>query len=81
VPGYEILIWYGLLVPAGTPKDVRRLHDETLKVLPQFPDVKDRLEVAGFEPRATTLEAYGVFTRSEVAKWAKLVKASGAKPD
>ena len=60
---------------------VARLHHETVKALSHYPDVKERLDAAGFEPHTATPEAYGAFTRSEVAKWARLVKASGAKPD
>ena len=82
MPAYEMLIWYGLLVPAGTPKDiVARLHRDTVEALTQYRDVKERLDAVGFEPRPSSPEAYGAFTRREVAKWAKLVKASGAKPD
>jgi tripartite-type tricarboxylate transporter receptor subunit TctC len=81
VPGYEVTIWYGLLVPTGTPREIiARLHAETVTAL-GYADMKERLDAAGFEPRTMTPEAYGAFTRSEIQKWAKLVKASGAKPD
>ncbi len=79
VPGYDVGSWYGLLVPAGTPKEIiARLHAETLKVL-KLPDTRQRLDAAGFEVLTSTPEEYGAFTRSEIEKWAKVVKASGAR--
>ncbi|MDP2238753.1 MAG: tripartite tricarboxylate transporter substrate binding protein [Burkholderiales bacterium] len=79
VPGYDVGSWYGLLVPAATPKEIiTRLHAETLKVL-RLPDTLQRLDAAGFEVLTSTPEEYGAFTRSEIEKWAKVVKASGAR--
>lgn len=81
VPGYEVMIWYGLLVPAGTPRPtVARLHAETVKAL-GFAEVRERLVAAGFDPRTMTPEQYGAFTRSEMNKWSRLVKESGARAD
>lgn len=81
VKGYEAGSWYGLSAPAGTPKDIiARLHAETLKVMSQ-PDVKDRLFKAGFEVVTSTPEQFAAFTRDEIQKWGKLVKATGLKAD
>jgi tripartite-type tricarboxylate transporter receptor subunit TctC len=81
VPGYEMGSWYGLLVPAGTAKDiVVRLNAELAKVL-KLSDVKQRLDATGFEALTSTPEEYGAFTKSEIEKWAKVVKASGARAD
>lgn len=81
VPGYDVGSWYGLLVPAGTPKEaIARLHTETLKVLKQ-PDVKKRLDASGLEPLVSTPEEYTAFTRMEIEKWAKVVKAAGLRAD
>ena len=81
VPGYEAGTWYGLLVPAATSKDiVARLHAESVKALKQ-PDVKERLDAAGFEIIGSTPEHFGAFIRTEIDKWAKVVKASGARAD
>jgi len=81
VTGYEVTGWYGVLVPAGTPKDViARLNAESVKVI-RLPDVKERVETAGFETLGTTPEEFGAFMKSEVEKWTKVVKASGARAD
>jgi tripartite-type tricarboxylate transporter receptor subunit TctC len=80
-PGVEATAWYGVLAPAGTPKPViSRLHGEFVKILRQ-PDVVHRLDGLGFEIVASTPEQFGAYIRSEIKKWAKVVKASGAKPD
>jgi tripartite-type tricarboxylate transporter receptor subunit TctC len=81
VAGYEAGSWYGLSAPAGTPKDiVARLNTESVKLL-KLPDVKDRLDGAGFEVVTSTPEEYAVFMRNEIAKWGKIVKATGLRAD
>jgi tripartite-type tricarboxylate transporter receptor subunit TctC len=81
VKGYEVTGWYGILVPAGTPQDViSRLHAESVKVI-KLPDVRQKLDAAGFEAIGTTPEEFGAFMRSEVEKWAKVVKAAGVRVD
>jgi tripartite-type tricarboxylate transporter receptor subunit TctC len=81
VPGYEAGTWYGFLVPAGTPKAVvARLHGESVKLL-KAPEIKERLDAAGFEPYGTTPAEFSTYIRSEVAKWAKVVKSAGVKAD
>jgi tripartite-type tricarboxylate transporter receptor subunit TctC len=79
--GYEAGTWYGLLVPIATPKDaIARLHAESMKVL-TTPDVKQRLDTAGFEVIGSTPEQFGSYIRSEVDKWTKVVRASGVRVD
>lgn len=81
VAGYEMGSWYGLLAPAGTGKDiVARLNAESARVL-KLADVKQRLDASGFEALISTPEEYGAFTKSEIEKWAKVVKSSGARAD
>ena len=81
IANYDVGSWYGLSVPAGTPKEIiGRLHDATLKLL-VLPDVKERLAASGFDVLVSTPEQYGEFVRSEVERWAKVVKASGARAD
>jgi tripartite-type tricarboxylate transporter receptor subunit TctC len=80
-PGVEATAWYGILAPAGTPKPVvTRLHGEMVKIL-RLTDVTQKLEGLGFEIVASTPEQLGAYIRSEIKKWEKVVKASGAKPD
>jgi tripartite-type tricarboxylate transporter receptor subunit TctC len=80
-PGVEATAWYGVLAPAGTPKPIiTRLHGELVKILKQ-PDVIQRLDGLGFEIVGSTPEQFGAYIKSEIRKWEKVVKASGAKPD
>ncbi len=80
-PGVEATAWYGMLAPAGTPRPVvARLHGELVKVLKQ-PDVVQKLDALGFEIVAGTPDAFAAYIKSEIKKWEKVVKASGAKPD
>jgi len=81
VPGYEVDSWFGILAPAGTPKEiVAKLNAEIVKIL-QMPDVKERLAGQGAVPVGNTPEQFAEHIRKETAKWAKVVKASGAKVD
>ena len=75
VPGYAAEAWYGMLVPAGTPKDIiERLHAESVKAL-QFDDVKARLVATGLVAVGGTPKELDDYTRSEIEKWGKIVKA------
>jgi tripartite-type tricarboxylate transporter receptor subunit TctC len=77
-PGYDVSGWYGMLTTAGTPKAViDKLHDETVKVL-NLPDVKAKIAADGAEPVGNTTAEFDAYLRSEVIKWGKVVKASGA---
>lgn len=81
LPGYEVENWQGLLVPAGTPKHILgKLHADTIRIL-QSPDVKDRLFSQGFEVTTSSPEQFSAYLKADIAKWAKLVKASGASVD
>jgi tripartite-type tricarboxylate transporter receptor subunit TctC len=81
LPGYEAIAWNGLLVPAGTPKDVvARLNAEVKRTL-ELPEVKERFAAQGFGAAWSPPEKYAAFIQSELAKWAKVVKASGATVD
>jgi len=80
-PGVEATAWYGVLAPAGTARPVvTRLHSEVTRIL-KLPDVTQRLGALGFEIVGSSPEQFGAYIRSEIKKWEKVVKASGAKPD
>ncbi len=79
VPGYEATAWFGIVVPKGTPQEVvMRINAEVNKALAQA-DVKEKLAQQGTLARSWTPEEFGSFIHNEVVKWAKVVKASGAK--
>jgi tripartite-type tricarboxylate transporter receptor subunit TctC len=81
VPGYDISTWYGLWAPRGTPREVvEKLATETAKVL-RLPDVRERYAALGAEPVGNTPDEFAAYCRSELAKWARVVKESGARAD
>jgi len=78
VKGYEFSTWYGLLVPSRTPKPiVDRLHSETQKALASAL-VKEQFVGQGLEVAGSTPQEFAAYLKNEVAKWGKVVKASGA---
>ena len=78
---FEATAWYGIHAPAKTPKPiVNRLNAEFVKAL-KLPDVQARLSNLGFEIAASTPEYYAKYIRSEIKKWEKVVKVSGARPE
>ncbi len=77
VPGYEAVQWYGVLAPAGTPRDIiGKLHAQIVRAL-HSADVRQRLLMDGAEPVGSSPEAFAAFIRAETEKWAKVVKAAG----
>ena len=81
LPGYESVSWYGILATAGTPRPiVDRLNAEIRKIV-ATPEVRDALSNQGAEPVTDTPEEFAAIVRADVAKWAKIVKATGAKPN
>lgn len=81
VPGYELNSWYGVLAPAATPREiVAKLSAEVVRIL-HLPEVRDRIAHEGIEPAGTTPEEFAAYIKAEIAKWARVVKASGARPD
>ena len=81
VPGYQSGIWLGLVAPAGTPRPVlERINAEVRKVI-DSPDVKAAWAKQGAFPMGMSIEQFDKFLRAEIVKWAKAVRASGARAD
>jgi tripartite-type tricarboxylate transporter receptor subunit TctC len=81
LPGYEVVNWFGIMAPAGTPKAiVSRINAELQKAL-QSPELVKRLNAVTAEVVGGTPEAFAKVIRSDYAKWAKVVKQSGARVD
>ena len=81
LPGYDFNLWVGLLAPARTPTNLKHtIAKEVARVL-ALPDVKDRLLTQGATPLTSSPEKFDAFMRAEVADFARLIKASGAKAD
>ena len=81
LPGFEVVGWYGVLAPAGTPPAiVNRLHAEIIKVLAQ-PEIRDRIAGEGAEVVGDTPAQFAAFLKSDIARWAPLIKQSGARLD
>ena len=78
LPGYEVSNWLGVLAPAGTPKEVvTALHAAVIRAMADA-GMKRQLTALGIEPAASTPDEFSALIRSEIPKWARLVKASGA---
>jgi tripartite-type tricarboxylate transporter receptor subunit TctC len=81
VTGFETIVWYGFLAPAGTPKPIRaRLYSEIVNAL-KAPDVVQRFKAEGADIVANTPEEFAAFLAKERVMWAKVIKQSGAKTD
>jgi len=80
-PGFEVTAWQGFLAPVRTPATIiRKVHLETGKVL-TLPDLHAKLADLGLEGIGNSPEEFAAFIRSEIPKWAKVIKESGIKPD
>jgi len=81
LPGYEVINWYGVLVPAKTPKEiVAKLNAEIVNIM-NLPAVKERLAAQGAESYTSSPDQFADYIKKETEKWAKVVKFSGAHID
>jgi len=81
VPGFDVSAWFGVFTTGGTPKDVvAKLNAQIVRIL-ALPEVREKLSGIGMEPVSMTPDAFSDFVRAEIAKWAGVVKASGARAD
>ncbi len=81
VAGYEVMVWFGVVAPAGTPREiVNKLNAEVTKIL-AMPDVRERFLAQGVEPVGGTPEQFGEHIRGQMGKWAKVVENAGVKAE
>jgi tripartite-type tricarboxylate transporter receptor subunit TctC len=81
LPGFEVINWLGILAPRAVRKEyVVKVNDDVMQVI-RLPDVRQRMLESGAEPAGSTPEEFGNYIRAESAKWGKVVKAVGVKPE
>jgi len=81
VPGYDSYVWFGVVAPAGTPPEIIARLNAALVKTAATPSFRDRLTEQGYDVLSSTPEQMANSIRGEIAKWGKIVKASGAKVD
>jgi tripartite-type tricarboxylate transporter receptor subunit TctC len=81
LPGFQVSTWYGVLAPAGTPKDiVARLNHEIVKIM-NTPDTIERLAVVAADPMTSSPEQFATYINQEIARWSKVVRTAGLRAD
>lgn len=81
IAGFEVISWFGLLVPAGTPQAiVAKLHQEAVRIVSQ-PDMREKLRLIGLDVVGDAPDAFAEIIRSDTLKWAKVIKEAGIKAE
>ena len=78
LPGFEVNNWYGLVAPAKTPPEVIAVLNRQVRAALEAPDVRESMLKQGLDPAGGTPEEFGAYIRAELAKWSKVIRASGA---
>ena len=81
VPGYEAVIWLGIMAPAGTPRPIVERLNAEIRRIANTAEAKDAWARQGAAPMSMSTEEFGQYLRDDIAKWANIVKISGAKVD
>jgi tripartite-type tricarboxylate transporter receptor subunit TctC len=79
VPNFDVRVWFGVFLPAGTPRPVVMLLNERIRKIVEAPDVRQRLIEQGADPVTDTPEEFGAYVKTELARWTKVVKDTGAR--
>ena len=79
VPDYEDYTWQAFFAPAGTPRAIVDKLNRSIAAILQLPDTKERLAVLGYDPIDNTPAEFAAYIKTEVTKWAKVIKDSGAR--
>lgn len=81
VAGYDVTTWYGLVAPAGTPKAILDLLNREIGLIVGSAEAQERLKAEGLEATPMSVDAFGAHLKQESAKWAKVIKDAGVKPE
>jgi tripartite-type tricarboxylate transporter receptor subunit TctC len=81
IKGVEVVVWYGVLAPAGTPREVVTTLAGAIAKAARAPDTRQRLIDQGAEPVGNSPEEFAKILKEELARWAEVVKVSGARAD
>ena len=81
LPGFDASTWTGLLAPAGTSRDIVARLNRDITASVRMPEVRERLAEQGFDVLSGTPAEFGAYLRAEIAKWGRVVKATGARVD
>jgi tripartite-type tricarboxylate transporter receptor subunit TctC len=81
LPGYDAVIWLGVMAPAGTPKAIIDTLNADIRKIANSPDVKEAWAKQGAVPMQMSSEEFGKFMEQDIQKWARVVKVSGATVD
>jgi tripartite-type tricarboxylate transporter receptor subunit TctC len=81
LPGFDVTSWYGMFAPAGLPTDILKKLNQDIAAALATPDLVKRLASLGADTAPLSPEDFRTFVRDEIAKWAKVVKESGARVD
>ncbi len=81
LPGFEISTWYGVLAPTGTPEAIIAKLSREIIHAAQLPDVRKKLEDMGVELQLSSPQVFGALIKSEMAKWAEVIRVTGVKAD
>ena len=80
-PGFDVPTWFGLIAPAGTPKEVVATLNRVVTDALKSPDAAERFAQIGAEPHPTTPEQFSAYIREETARWTKVIKSANIKPE
>jgi tripartite-type tricarboxylate transporter receptor subunit TctC len=81
LPGFDATSWFAIFAPAGTPKDiVAKMHTDVVRIF-KLPDIQERMKTLGLDPILGSPEDLSKYQASEITKWAKVIKESGAKAE
>jgi tripartite-type tricarboxylate transporter receptor subunit TctC len=78
MPGFEVNNWYGMVVPAKVPADIIATLNRQVRLALESPEMKDSMIKQGLDPAGGTPEEFGAYIKSELVKWSKVIRASGA---